>query len=83
MAEAAIQGIGVHGLRWKHNISLGGQTEIMGTMNFDTPDADVAACANAIVRHVRATRHSAKRSPTMWILWRRWLIADWTRCGTP
>jgi hypothetical protein len=54
MAEAAIQGIGVHGLRWKHNISLGGETEIMGKMNSATPDEDVRVCADQIAHHVRA-----------------------------
>jgi uncharacterized protein YgfB (UPF0149 family) len=54
MSEAAIQGSRVNGHRWKHELSLRGQSEIMGKMNSATSDDDVAKCANAIVGYVRA-----------------------------
>lgn len=54
MSQAALDGIAVHGHRWRHHISLADQTQIMGSMGENTSDDEVEACARLIVSQVRA-----------------------------
>jgi hypothetical protein len=90
LSQAAMDGITANGHGWKHHISLGGQTEIMGKMTEGTPeqegtpDAEVEACARAIVGHVRtfAIRIAADHSDlATWLLHEAEQLEEVADCG--
>lgn len=58
-----MDGIAANGRGWKHRISLGGQTEIMGKMDDDTTDDAVQKCAEAIIARVRTFADRLHKHP--------------------